>query len=98
MPTYNEATGNFSTLLSWHVANGTRPPGQKRERWTVKKFGGAVAPATSYDSFRKTFQNWKEGRHVPRSIEQIEIALFGQAEDEPYKTWRRDLEAAHKAA
>jgi WD40 repeat protein len=95
MTRYNEALHSFSSLLHWHLTNGTRPPGAKRagKPWDNKEFGGAVG--RTFDE--KSVRNWLVGRHLPRALDHIERALFGDELKGEYATWADDLRTAYVA-
>ena len=94
MTTYTEARGSFRDLLNWHLHRGTQPPGLPNRPWTNKEFAGAVRVGIT----DKAIRNWRSGRNLPRVLDQIEHALFGDSEEEPYNGWRADLRSAYKIA
>jgi hypothetical protein len=96
MPSYDEAQKSFSGLLHWHLVNGTRPSGDKANgrEWGNKEFAGVLKHGLT----EKAVRNWRAGRNLPRLLDHIERALFGDEVTPQYATWRSDLRAAYAAA
>jgi hypothetical protein len=92
---YQDARNKFSTLFRWHLLNGTRPTEFGKAAWGDKEFARALRATVS----PKAVQHWRTGRHVPRVLDHIERALFGE---EPamdgYIRWRDDLRVAYRAS
>ena len=99
MTTYDEAgEGGFASILHWHLVNGTRPGDHKGvgkpKPWSNKEFGGALRQTFDERSVR----NWRQGFVVPRILDHIELALFGEAPDDQSLVWRADLRTAYAKA
>src|SRR5208282_3042164 len=94
--TYSEARTTFSSLLHWHLVNGTRRPGdpKRHKAWGNKEFGGALKQ--TFDE--KSVRNWRKGITIPRILDHIERTLFGEEMSGQYVSWRDDLRAAYAAA
>lgn len=85
---------SFSDLLHWHLINGTRPTGEQQREWTNADFAAAVKLGLN----EKSVRNWRRGVVLPRLIDHIERALFGDAVTAPYSQGRDELRSAYKAA
>jgi hypothetical protein len=82
----------FNELLTWHIANGTRPDGSGKpgEPWRSK----LLAHATRCDA--ASIRNWRRGRSMPgeRHVHHLANALFGsdpsllEARKAFLETWR----------
>lgn len=81
----------FSELLNWHLINGTRPPGQGNAEWTSQKFIGALRRGIT----DKAVRNWRRGKNLPRFLDHIERALFGEEPIGQALEWRDELRAAY---
>ena len=96
MTSYSEAVGSFSRLLHWHLVNGTRPSGHEKTRreWESQEFAGALRRGITDKSVR----NWRTGRAVPRILDPIEQALFGDTPTGQLEVWRNELRTAYTIA
>jgi hypothetical protein len=79
--------------LKWHLANGTRPEGTQKQ-WTNQKFAEAVQS----DLTDKAIRNWQLGQNLPRKLDNVERALFGEKPTPQQHKWRDELRATYTAA
>ena len=85
---------SFSELLHWHLINGTRPAGEVQREWTNPDFAVSVKQGLN----EKSVRNWRRGAVLPRLIDHIERALFGDAPMGERAAWRDELRAAYSEA
>jgi hypothetical protein len=92
---YSEACKTFSHLLDWHLSNGTRPPGKGNGKaWSNNEFARTLQARTS----PKAVFLWRTGRHIPRAIDFIKLALFGDAPTDQLAIWDTDFQSAYSYA
>jgi len=99
-PPPDSPRARFATLLSRHLAAGTRPATAAGEPWTYAAFAAEVQSArteTAYVSERSV-SNWCNARNLPSEIDPILRALFGPPTAERHAEACAELRTAFLAA